>query len=66
MEDELFETELQDKRKKFYFINMNAKGSYKQIREEVEAEIKRWGIDEVKKWYSDIKPHKPCGAFCHR
>lgn len=66
LKDEQFEKDLQDKRAKFYYINMNAKGSYSQIRQEVENEIKQWGVDEIKKMYSKIGTHKPCGAFCHR
>lgn len=67
MENESFENRLNDSysRKKFYAINMNA-GTYKSIREEVEREIAMWGLDEVKAMYLKVRPHKVCGAFCHR
>jgi len=66
MSDLEFEKQLQHRREKFYYINMNAGGSYKTIKEEVDKELKMWGRDEVMSWYDKVNTHKPCGAFCHR
>lgn len=67
LKDEDYETELNAAydRKKFYAINISA-GTYKSIRNEVEAEINNWGLEQVKLFYKDISAKKPCGAFCHR
>jgi 3'-phosphoadenosine 5'-phosphosulfate sulfotransferase (PAPS reductase)/FAD synthetase len=66
IEDMAFEEKLQDKRSKFYYINMNAGCSYREVAEEVDREILMWGEETVRSMYSNVKSHKPCGAFCHR
>lgn len=65
LEDMDFEKQLQDRRKKFYHINMNA-GSYESVKAQVDDEISLWGLEAVKAMYKNVKPHQPCGAFCHR
>lgn len=66
--DKQFEIKMNEKsnRKKFYHINMNAGKTYQSIQDEVEREIKSWGLENVLSMYKKIETHKPCGAFCHR
>lgn len=66
MEDKAFEIKLQDRRKKFYGINMNFKGGYQSVENECEQEIALFGEEAMKATYTKVETHKPCGVFCHR
>lgn len=66
MEDMAFEKKLQDKRKKFYGINMNFPQGYEALMVECEQEISMYGVEQIKSMYKNIQAHQPCGAFCHR
>jgi hypothetical protein len=66
MEDMAFEKMLQDKRLKFYGINMNFKEGYEALAVECEREISMYGLNEIKAMYKNVQAHQPCGAFCHR
>lgn len=66
LEDMAFEIKLQDKRKKFYGINMNFPEGYKGVMDECEREIAMYGLEQIKSMYKTIQSHQPCGAFCHR
>lgn len=66
LEDMAFEEGLQDKRKKFYGINMNFPKGYRDVMNECEQEISMFGINQIKEMYKKVEEHKACGAFCHR
>lgn len=66
MEDMAFEKKLQDKRPKFYGINMNFPQGYEALAVECEREIAMYGLDQIKSMYKNVQAHQPCGAFCHR
>lgn len=65
MQNRKLEEEVQDKREKFFAMSVTQR-PFSDIQNEIEQEIKTWGIDEVKSWYKKISAHEPCGAFCHR
>lgn len=66
LEDMAFEEGLQDKRKKFYGINMNFPQGYRAVMNECEQEVSMFGLPQMSEMYTKIEEHKSCGAFCHR
>jgi len=59
------ENKVQDKRAKFFTISVSKK-SMQFIEDEVEREIRGWGIEAVKGFYEQVEQQQACGAFCHR
>jgi len=66
LEDMDFEEKLQDRRKKFYGINMNFKGGYRTVAAECEQEIELFGEEAIRETYKVVQAHRACGVFCHR
>lgn len=59
------EESIQDKRGKFFTVSVSCK-SMRWISNQVESELKNWGEENVKSFYSKIEQKQACGAFCHR
>lgn len=64
--DKDFEIKMNSQGNKKRFYELNPRGTYQQIEDEIKQEIAMWGIDAIKDMYKNIQAHEPCGAFCHR
>jgi 3'-phosphoadenosine 5'-phosphosulfate sulfotransferase (PAPS reductase)/FAD synthetase len=60
------EHDYQGTRKRFFPIIAHKGISMQMIEDELNSEIRNWGIDEVKAMYKTVEQKQACGAFCHR
>jgi len=75
LEDKAFEVRLNEEgkrkvnksgNKKFFGINKCFPSGYQSIIDECEQEIAMFGLEEMKRMYSNVQEHKACGVYCHR